>query len=221
MALSVIGAGFGRTGTMSLKLALEQLGFGPCFHMAEFFISNAAEALKKKWERVAYGPGEPDWDYVFDGYRATVDWPSCVFFRELAGHYPLAKVILTVRDPERWFDSTQATIFRRNTSENLAERGDPWARMVLKVVNQLTFGGDVNDRDGCIAVYKAHNEAVRRAIPPERLLVYEAREGWAPLCRFLEVDVPDAPFPQANTTEEFQARRTDEAEKAAAEKGGA
>lgn len=220
MTLTVIGAGLGRTGTMSLKLALEQLGFGPCFHMAEFFRSPDGEALKVTWERVAYGPDAPDWDAVFAGYRSTVDWPSAAYYRQLAERYPAAKVILTERDADRWFDSTQATIFGgRSTDEGLAARTDPWGRMVYKIINQDTFAGNTRDRAAAIAVYRAHNDEVRRTIPPERLLVCQAGEGWEPLCRFLGVDVPDTPYPEANTKEEFQARVAAEKQKAANGKG--
>lgn len=206
MALEVIGAGLGRTGTMSLKLALEQLGFGPCFHMAEFFTSPKGEALKATWERVAYDATPPDWDQVFDGYRSTVDFPACAYWRALAGRYPEGKVILTVRDAERWYQSTQETIFKPDPDNPLAARTDPWGRMVYRIVNLDTFGGDTRSRDHCLAVYERHNAAVKAAIPPERLLVYEVGEGWAPLCAFLGVPVPDTPFPRENTTEKFKAR---------------
>ena len=221
MALSVIGAGFGRTGTMSLKLALEQLSLGPCFHMAEFFISENGEALKDKWERAVFGGGPPDWDDLFDGYRSTVDFPACSYWRELADHFPDAKVILSVRDAERWFASTQETILKPNPDKPLAERTDNWGRMVYKVINQDVFGGETRDHDHCIAVYERHNATVKATIPAERLLVYEVKEGWAPLCAFLGVPVPDTPFPRENTTEIFQSRREAEraAEAAEAEKG--
>jgi Sulfotransferase domain len=216
MALSVIGAGFGRTGTMSLKQALEQLGFGPCFHMAEFFTNENGEALTGKWARAVLGSEAPDWDEVFAGYQSTVDWPSTAYWRELVARYPAAKVILSVRDADRWFDSTQETIFRgRSSDESLANRTDDWARMVYKAINQDTFGGNTTDRAHCIAVYEAHNEAVKRTIPADRLLVYQASEEWEPLCRFLGVPVPDAPFPRANTSDEFKARRAAEGEAAA------
>lgn len=206
MTLKVIGAGMGRTGTMSLKLALEQLGFGPCFHMAEFFRNDDPDTLMSKWSKVAFGPGAPDWDDVFDGYPATVDFPAAVYWKDLSQHYPKAKVILTERDPERWFDSTQKTIFRPNPDEPLEERTDPWALMVLKIIGDDTFGGNTRDRDHCIAVFERHNAAVKAALPPERLLVYEVKQGWEPLCAFLGVPVPDTPFPSENSTDAFKAR---------------
>jgi Sulfotransferase domain len=224
MTLSVIGAGLGRTGTMSLKLALEQLGFGPCFHMAEFFTSEDAEALKEKWGRVALAAAPPDWDDIFAGYRAAVDFPSCAFWRELAAYYPEAKVILSVRDAERWYASTQETIFKPDPERPFAERTDDWARMVYKIVNLDTFGGDTASRDHCIAVYNRHNAAVEAALPRDRLLVYEVGAGWEPLCDFLGVPVPDTPYPRENTTEAFKAmvaeRRAEAAKAAKAAEAG-
>jgi hypothetical protein len=202
MSLSVIGAGFGRTGTLSLKLALEQLGFGPCYHMVEVLKDPSAAGY---WEAAA--DGRPvDWEQVFAGYHSTVDWPSVNFYRELAEAYPEAKVILTLRDPEGWFASTQATIFR-DFLENVPADGpkDPWSRMAMKVIGDL-FDRRMHDKAHLIEVFERHNETVQRVIPPERLLVYQVSEGWEPLCRFLGVAVPDTPMPQANSTEEFQTK---------------
>jgi len=219
MALKVIGAGFGRTGTSSLKLALEQLGFGPCFHMTEFFRSPDGEALKAKWTRVAFDPGEPDWDSVFAGYGATVDWPSTAVWRALAAHFPDAKVILTERDADAWYDSCLATIFGGRTSdEALAERTDAWGRMIRELINRRTFDGRTGDRDHAIAVYRAHNAEVRRSLPADRLLVHGPGDGWVPLCAFLGVAVPETPYPKANTREDFRAAVAEEKRKA--EDGG-
>jgi Sulfotransferase domain len=196
MPLSVIGAGYGRTGTMSLKLALDQLGFGPCYHMVEVFKNPKAPGY---WESAA--DGKPtDWEEVFAGYNSTVDWPSATFYKKLADHYPDAKVILTERDPEAWFVSTQATIFSLHIRDNTE---DEWQRMVLKVISDL-FDRRMNDKDKLIEVYNRHNADVRRAIAPERLLVYQVSQGWAPLCAFLGVDVPDAPMPKVNSTDDFR-----------------
>jgi len=196
MSLSVIGAGFGRTGTMSLKLALERLGFGPCYHMSEVFKNEKAPGY---WEAAA--DGKPvDWEAVFAGYRSTVDWPSATFYKELAAAYPEAKVILTIRDAESWYASTQATIFARRIFEDA--QGD-WGRMVLKVVGDL-FDREMSNKAKLIDVYNRHNEIVQRVIPPERLLVYNLSEGWDPLCRFLNVAVPNEPIPSANSTEDFK-----------------
>jgi hypothetical protein len=196
MPLSVIGAGFGRTGTMSLKLALDQLGFGPCYHMIEVFKNPKAPGY---WEAAA--DRKPvDWEEVFAGYGSTVDWPGATFYKQLADAYPDAKVILTVRDAEAWFASTQATIFSLHIRDDTE---DPWQRMVLKVIGDL-FDRQMTDKAKLIAVYKQHNEEVRRTIAPERLLVYDVAQGWKPLCRFLGVEVPSEPMPKVNSTDEFR-----------------
>ena len=194
MTLSVIGAGFGRTGTLSLKLALEQLGFGPCHHMVEVFKDPAAPG---RWEAAADGQSV-DWSDVLRGFSSTVDWPSATFYRELAQAFPQAKVILTVRDPQAWFASTQATIFARPYDDP----NDPFQRMVGKVVGRL-FDHRLGDRDKVIEVFERHNETVRRTIPADRLLVYDVAQGWEPLCAFLGVPVPATPMPKVNSTEEF------------------
>jgi hypothetical protein len=194
MPLSVIGAGFGRTGTLSLKLALEQLGFGPSYHMLE--VLKAPEAAGD-WEAAA--DGKPvDWEKVFAGYRATVDWPGATFWRELAEAYPAAKVVLTQRDPEAWFASTQATIFRAAFNDE----AEPFPRMIRKVIGAL-FEQRMHDKAHVIEVYNRHNETVRRTIPPERLLVYDLAEGWGPLCAFLGAPEPQDPMPRVNSTEDF------------------
>lgn len=200
MALSVIGAGFGRTGTLSLKFALERLGFERCYHMTEVLENPSAVS---HWSRAAEGEAV-DWNEVFAGYRAAVDWPVSHFYRELAEFYPEAKVILTWREPERWYQSAIQTIFQ--VMQMPPPQGGPafeHARMVRRVVLERTFGGRVDDRDHAIAVYTRHAEEVKRAIPPERLLVYEVAEGWEPLCRFLDRPLPDAPFPKVNSSDEF------------------
>ena len=199
MSLSVIGAGFGRTGTSSLKIALEQMGVGRCYHMIEVFPNPAAPAF---WERVA--ESEPfEWEEIFAPFAATVDWPGCKFYWELAHHYPDAKVILTERDPERWYKSCQETIFSDAHFEEL--RGSPFEGMIKKIVYD-TFDGRRHDKDHVIGVYKRHNAEVRKAIPPERLLVYQVSEGWEPLSKFLGLPIPDMPFPVVNTSEDFNNR---------------
>lgn len=183
---------------MSLKLALEQLGVGRCYHMMEVFqIPDAPQ----QWLDVA--EGRPvDWKHMFDGFGAAVDWPSATFYRELADYYPDAKVILTERDSNDWFDSTQATIF----ANDFAAAPNPvWAQMATRVVADL-FDGRLHDREHAISVYERHNAEVRRVIPSERLLVYQSSQGWKPLCDFLGLAVPDAPPPKVNSREEFAAR---------------
>jgi hypothetical protein len=200
MPLSVIGAGLGRTGTMSLKLALERVGLGPCYHMKEVFAH--LETHVPVWDQAADGK-RVDWDALFDGYQSAVDHPTAVFYRELAEHYPAAKTVLTVRDPDRWFQSFSATILHPLT-EPLPDRLVDWGKMHDKVVLDRVFDGNVADKTHMIASYERHNEGVKRTIPPERLLIYEVAQGWEPLCRFLGVPVPNEPFPISNTAEDFR-----------------
>lgn len=202
MPLGVIGAGFGRTGTLSLKLALEQLGLGPCYHMTEV-LQNPRSV--EHWARAAEG-GPMDWDVVFQGYASAVDWPACDYWRELAAHYPEARVILTIRDPEAWFVSTQSTIFGAANSALIEESG---IGPIVRAIAARHFGGALNDRARLIDAYNRHNSSVRAAIAPSRLLVFQASEGWDPLCRFLDRPVPKTPFPSVNTTDDFRARAAD------------
>lgn len=204
MTIEVIGAGFGRTGTMSLKLALEKLGFDKCYHMYELLQHPDHVGL---WHQATRG--EPvDWHALFQGYRATVDWPSCNFWEAQLEQFPDARVVLSERDPERWYDSVMNTIYpgslQRRESEDPADRA--WADMAFELIWDGTFHGRIEDREHAIDVYLAHNEYVKSHAPADRLLVFEASQGWEPLCAFLGTPVPDEPYPRVNTTEEFQAR---------------
>lgn len=197
MALKLIGAGLGRTGTLSLKVALEQLGYGPCYHMAEVLMQiDTAPGL---WLRA--NEGRPDWDRIFDGFTSTVDYPACIFWKELADYYPDAKVLLSVRDPQSWFESTQASIFGPMMDLLRQTPAGPFLDRVLFE----RFGSRIHDSDFMIDYFNRHTAAVMAGIPPERLLVYEAKQGWSPLCAFLGVPVPDALFPRVNSREEMAA----------------
>jgi hypothetical protein len=205
MPLQVIGAGFGRTGTSSLKNALERLGFGPCHHMFEIII-HPEQALF--WDRAARG--EPmNWDAVFAGYESSLDWPSCTFYKELAGCYPDAKVILTLRDPKAWYKSVCETILPAMKGPMILPNGKrvgPPGDFAPLLIGEKTFNKTF-DEDSMIEVYLRHNEEVKRTISAERLLVFQATDGWEPLCKFLGVPVPSDPYPKLNTTEDMQARR--------------
>jgi hypothetical protein len=204
MALKIIGAGFGRTGTLSLKNALEKLGFGPCYHMMEVMPRPDHIAM---WHRIAFG-GTIDWDAVFEGFQSTVDWPAARFWRELAQHYPDAKVLLSVRDPEKWWRSMSDTIYPAMMMD-LPERAPATMRQQMEMARKLvatdTFNGRFEDKDYAIEVFNRHTAEVRAAIDPKRLLVYDVAEGWTPLCKFLGVAEPAEAFPRLNDTATIQA----------------
>jgi hypothetical protein len=205
MALAVVGAGFGRTGTKSLKLALEQLGFGPCHHMFEVF--DHPEQLPF-WKAAARGD-LPDWDAVFADYNSCADWPSARYWREITAHYPDAKVVLSLRPADQWIKSIHATILPAmlDRGDHISEETRAKKEMAYEIVIEQTFGGRLDDADHAMAVFNAHNEEVQRTISRDRLLTYTVAEGWAPLCDFLGVAVPETPFPRTNTTEEFRENR--------------
>jgi hypothetical protein len=196
MALQVIGAGLGRTATFSLKFALEHLGFGPCHHMSEVFADGRRQV--PLWlEAMA---GRPDWDATFDGFKAATDYPTCTYWRELADYYPEAKVVLTVRDPDSWFESVSATIFSEGMQGSL--EGSPVGEMMRGVIFDR-FDGAITDRAYMTEWFIRRNQQVIDSLPPERLLVFSPKEGWEPLCAFLGVAVPDGPFPRINSRDEL------------------
>lgn len=192
--LQVIGAGFGRSGTTSLRQALRVLGYAPCYHMQTALTRHSH---MKFWVRAR--AGEPvDFRQFFGATRATVDWPACEFYRELMALYPDARVLLNVRDPDAWYDSMIDTLW-------VIQRVLPWwfprvaRQMHDDVIWNSRFKGQFTDRRQSIAVYQAHLEEVRRTVPAERLLVFDVKDGWEPLCRFLGQPVPeDVPFPRLN-----------------------
>jgi hypothetical protein len=198
MTLKVISAGFGRTGTMSLKLALEQIGFGPCHHMIE--VIHNGEGQVPLWNDAL--AGKPDYAAIYDGYSSAVDWPTAAFWQELADVYPDAKIVLSSRSAESWYASISETILATVWApETWPPQAVDWFRMVSKVLER-SFG-DAKTKDELIAVFHAHEAAVKAAIPAERLLVHSAKDGWAPLCAFLGVPVPAEPYPRTNSKEEF------------------
>ena len=202
--LQVIGVGLHRTGSMSVKAALERLGYGPCYH--------GMEALRRSmdgdhWLAAYEAGGDVDWSVIFEGYRATMDWPTIHFWEQLAAAYPDAKIVLTERDPESWWES-HVRMFQLSDEldRQLTDEDRQWAeesgfgrmQTALATIVYATFGGRVFDKEHCLRVFEQHYERVRRTVPAERLLVYRVQEGWEPLCRFLAVDVPDEPFPRIN-----------------------
>ncbi|KAA5838101.1 sulfotransferase family protein [Saccharopolyspora hirsuta] len=193
--VQIIGAGFGRTGTASLKAALERLGFGPCYHMFEVI---AQPERVHDWTRALDGEVS-DWDTVLGGFASTVDWPGCTFWRELADFYPDAKVLLTVRDPQKWYDSVHSTIYQFVQEEPGDDDFSSKLRpMVERMIWNGTFDGRFDDREHAIEVFEEHNAAVQAAVPADRLLTYQVGEGWQRLCDFLGVPVPEEDFPHVN-----------------------
>jgi hypothetical protein len=209
--IKIIGAGFGRTGTLSMKAALEELGFGPCYHMTEVFFNHPEHA--PLWEAAARGE-TVNWRELLKDYQATVDWPGCTFYKELMQIYPDAKVLLTVRDPEKWYESALSTIYQGTSRAHapflrrLLRRLRPNMLKSVQMINTLiwegTFNGNFADKQYAIEIFNQHIEDVKKVVPPERLLVYNVKEGWEPLCTFLGVEVPKhKPFPHLNDRASF------------------
>ena len=197
--MKLIGAGFGRSGTMSLKAALDELGYGPCYHMKtalprfhhlHFFI--------KAWK------GETvNWKRFFRRYNSVVDWPTCSFYKELMQEYPDAKILLNVRDPEKWYDSMYETIWAIQPAFPFWFPG-----IVRRIHDEIIWNGNLqgafNDRRMTVKIYREWIDEVRKTVPAERLLVFDVKEGWKPLCDFLGVPVPEKPFPHINERRSFR-----------------
>jgi len=205
MALKVIGAGFGRTGTNSLKLALEQLGYAPCHHMKE--VAPSLEQIN--WFDQASKGELMDWDNVFVKFEAAVDLPAALYYLELAEHFPEAKIILSVRDAEGWHDSTQETIYA------VALNAPTWLKWLVPPIGRLVnmvnrsiwngvFSGEFENREAAITIFNQHIANVQKNISPERLLVHSAKEGWAPICGFLDKPIPDTPYPRVNEAKDIK-----------------
>ncbi len=201
MTLSVIGAGFGRTGSMSTKLALETLGLGLCHHMEEVFVN--PEQLPH-WRAAV--DGQPvDWDQAFAGYHSAVDWPSTHYWRELADYYPDAKILLSVRPAEVWWNSFSGTIAKLLEIRDSVP--DKYVRSILDMANKMiteqTFANGMHDKKSALITYQKRIDDVTRVIPSRRLLMFDVAQGWKPLCEFLELPVPDAAFPKTYVRDEF------------------
>jgi hypothetical protein len=214
--VKVIGAGFGRTGTMSLKVALETLGLDPCYHMTEVLAHPEHTSFWiSAWRR------EPaDWEGVLGVYEATMDWPACTFYGELMERHPDAKVILSVRDPERWYESVRNTIYELSVIvprhpiyrigytlvRLFVLRGPGNIDLADEIIWQGTFDGRFENENHAIEVFERHNAEVQQRVPENRLLVYDVKSGWGPLCEFLGVEEPDEPFPRTNDTAQMRRR---------------
>jgi len=197
MPLRVIGAGIGRTGTNSLKVALEMLLGGPCYHMFELL--NRLDDVPV-WQDAV--DGKPvDWEALMANWVAGVDWPISAFWQELSVAFPDAKILLSLRDSESWWESASATI----NNDVPQQANDAWHTMVRKTL-ATRFTPNLEDKDACIAAFEAHNARVLQTAPPGRLIVWQTSDGWGPICEALNLPIPDAPFPLTNTTADFLKR---------------
>lgn len=196
--MEIIGAGFGRTGTMSLQAALEELGYQPCYHMKD--VLTHPDHIQF-WQRAAGGE-EVDWADFFREYKAGLDYPLAGFYKEILATFPTAKVILTVRDPERWYESTRETIYRGTAIPAWLTRLIPAYRGLQKMVQDSIwkhiFEGRFEDRSYALQVFENHVEDVKQTVPKGQLLIFEVKQGWGPLCEFLGKPVPAKPFPHIN-----------------------
>lgn len=199
MSIKVVGAGVGRTGTHSLKLALEQLLDGRCHHMVEVFPS---EEQKSGWTRAIEGESV-DWPALLAGFTAIVDWPGGSFWPELHAAFPEALVLLSVRPADEWYRSASNTILVG--LGQVADEGDPWMRSMLRLFRER-FSDRLDDPNVMMDAFDRHNAAVRAAVPASQLLEWTPGDGWEPICERLGVAVPAEPFPVTNTTDEFRAR---------------
>ncbi len=215
MALKVIGAGWGRTGTESLKKALEILEGKPCYHMFELVKDGRRLRFWEALER----SGKTDFDALFEGYSSAVDFPAAYYYKQLMAKYPDAKIILTVRDPDKWFESASKTIFRKPPafvflvlrflgmfSERLGTFPKVFDYASRAFLQSDLFQNRLTDKAFLAQQMADWNAEVIRSVPAERLLIYQVSEGWGPLCRFLGKPVPEVSFPRANDSDAFQKR---------------
>ena len=213
MALQVIGTGFGRTGTHSLKLALEELGFGKCFHMYDLIEVSPEKVVY--FEKAEKGENV-NWDELFEGYHSAVDFPVIRYYKQVMAAYPDAKIIHTTREAESWYRSFSATILwasRPSVGRILKMMiRMPFSSKVRKKLRVFKYNGamiskiigkDLKDKQAAIAAFNRHNEEVLATVSRDRMLIYDVKNGWEPLCRFLNVPIPSTSFPKTNTTEEF------------------
>ena len=212
MGLRIIGVGFGRTGTLSLQYALNELGF-PCYHMFEVLENKKNKSHLDFWNRVANSPvgQQHNWEKVFANYTATVDNPGCCVWRELVQTYPDAKVILTLhpKGPETWYESTYQTIYMSQYKWqfkvlNLVPLVRKMNNMTSKLIWQRSHKNTMHNKQAAIARYNEHIEEVTKTIEQEKLLIFTVDQSWGPLCNFLGVAIPNKPFPNKNDREQIK-----------------
>ena len=200
--LTLVGAAFPRTGTMSVKHALERLGVGRCYHFHDIQQSPNHIPI---WEAIGNGR-MPDWQSLLEGYAVTLDAPMCLYWRELTECFPNARVLLLLRDPETWYDSVYTTVYA--VTKGPGTDTNPALKMARRILFHQYFNGEFGNRDYAINIYCQYCDEVRQTIPEDRLLEYSITEGWNPLCDFLGCDAPNIPFPNRNTRDDFLTRTT-------------
>lgn len=199
MTLNVIGTGLGRTGTYSLKLALTELDLGPCYHMEEVILQMPKQL--PKWQAAV--AGKPDWQDIYEGYKSAVDWPTASYFSELHAAYPNAKFVHTVRTPESWVASFSETIQKLMQGKDSAPPGmRDWLEMSTVAIAKAGVTASATPEE-LVNAFEAHTAAVKAAIPASQLLMFDVKEGWAPLCAFLGVNMPPTDFPRTNSRQDF------------------
>lgn len=203
--MKVIGSGFGRTGTLSMQAALQQLGFGPCYHMVE---AARRPSHVRAWVRVARG-GTVDWQTMFAQFESSVDFPASLFYLEMLAAFPNAKVVHTVRDPESWYHSTHETIYQSqflfpHWLRRLSRHVDGVVEMTQGLLWNGLFEGRFEDKEHALKIFVAHTQRVCAQVPADRLLIFDVRQGWQPLCAFLNVPIPNTPFPNLNDRQQMR-----------------
>jgi Sulfotransferase domain len=216
MSLKIVGAGQPRTGTNSLQHALEILGFGPCYHMYHLLTESPEDV---HFFISARDTGEADWATLFSSFKSAVDFPASLYYKSILKTYPNAKIILSTRDDESWYRSISETIFKAHKPTFLKKAKTllslPFSSGIRKRLRVLSYAGrmikefygpDLEDKTSVIEKFNTWNQKVSETIPKEQLLIFDVKEGWEPLCTFLNVPVPTVPFPKINSTEEFKKR---------------
>jgi hypothetical protein len=210
--MKVLGVGFGRTGTLSLQSALNDLGAGPCFHMLDLIQGENKERDLPYWIEIA-NHGDYDWNEVFEPWESTVDWPACSRWEELIEAFPEAKVLLNIREFEGFYESCKNTILAVKLAAQRGEIAEDTNRempapelwgVIEKLIWQGDFQGRFDDKEWVRQMYYDRIETIKNTVPAERLTVWEIGDGWGPLCEMLGVQEPDRPFPHVHSTNEFR-----------------
>ncbi|CAO3629773.1 unnamed protein product [Mucor hiemalis] len=203
--IKVIGASLGRCGTDSMRVALDMLGYKT--HHGTCFLQDPNLSIKKFYE-AALDQEHADWDYVYEGFDAAVDWMGSTCYKSLLSKYLDAKVLLTVRSADSWYKSVGNTMMKANVEFATIDPENPiyYFYQLTRIVALDGYAFDPKkfaDEEYVKKLFNAHIEEVKRVVPADQLLVLELGEGWDRLCHFLGKEVPDVPYPSVNSTAEF------------------